>query len=135
MSGSGSETRQRTRDLRIRLLETEVHQLDNLVRGHGYHGDHARGDWLRDQLLGISRQPAPPPVPRAVSPWTEAIAAMDRLASEAERLHTLVERMHTGKLHFEDLERLQRTLPSRIDHLLTTATALFDGMHARLEEK
>lgn len=130
---SGSEQRQRKHDVRIRLRdEDEVAQFDNLVRQKGYHGRTAKGDWLRSHLPGVSVIPAPPPRPITISPWENAIGAIDRLATEIEALHGLLDRMESGQLPFSDTERLKATLPEAIARLLEKASVLFNDMHEGL---
>lgn len=133
-SRSGSEERQRKHDVRIRLRdEDEVAQFANLVRQEGFHGRTGKGDWLRSHLPGVSIVPVPPPRPVAISPWVDAIGAIDRLATELEALHGLLDRMLAGRLHFSHIERLQATLPGTIDRLLEKASSLFDKMHEGLD--
>lgn len=133
-SRSGSEERQRKHDVRIRLRdEDEVAQFANLVRQEGFHGPTAKGDWLRSHLPGVSIVPVPPPRPVAISPWADAIGAIDRLATELEAMHVLLDRMESGHLHFSDIDRLRATMARTIDRLLERASSLFAKMHEGLD--
>lgn len=48
--GTGSEVRQRTIDVRIRLTPVEAEVLDRAVAEQGFGGPSARGDWIRWRL-------------------------------------------------------------------------------------
>jgi|GEM_PF-4016233 len=137
MSGtSGSENRQRHRDVRIRLRdEDELKQFDQIVRNAGFHGPHARGDWLRSQLPGVVIRPAPPPPPRTIDTWVDAIAAIDGLANEIADLHKLLTRMETGQIRFGDADRLRTTFPAIIARLLVRADTIIGDMHGRVEPR
>jgi hypothetical protein len=129
---SGSERRQRRHDVRIRLRdEDEVAQFDQLVRNAGYHGAHARGDWLRSHLPGVVIRPVPPPPPLTVHPWVDAVAAIDGLADEIAGLTPLLERMQTGVLRFDDADRLRVTFPAIIAQLLVKADRVISELHCR----
>lgn len=135
MSGtSGSENRQRHRDVRIRLRdEDELKQFDQLVRDAGFTGPQHRGDWLRSQLPGVVIHPAPPPPLMTVHPWVDAIAAIDGLATEIAELHKLLTRMETGQIRFGDADRLRTTFPAIIARLLVRADKIIGDMHSRIE--
>ncbi len=129
---SGSEQRQRRHDVRIRLRdEDEVAQFDQLVSDAGYHGDRARGDWLRSHLPGVIIRPSPPPPPLTFHPWVDAVAAIDALANEIAALPALLERMQTGVLRFDDADRLQATLSETIAQLLVKADRVISELHGR----
>ncbi len=135
MSGtSGSESRQRHRDVRIRLRDVdELAQFNQIVRDAGFNGPHARGDWLRSQLPGVVIRPAPPPPSLTIHPWIDAIAAIDGLATEIADLPKLLTRMETGQIRFGDADRLRWTFPAIITRLLTRADAIIGEMHSRIE--
>ncbi|MGT2515502.1 hypothetical protein ACVOMT_15860 [Sphingomonas panni] len=137
MSGtSGSEKRQRHRDVRIRLRdEDELKQFDQIVRNTGFHGPHARGDWLRSHLPGVVIRPAPPPPSLTIHPWVDAIAAIDGLATEIADLHKLLTRMETGQIRFGDADRLRTTFPAIIARLLVRADTIIGEMHGRIEPR
>lgn len=133
---SGSEKRQRRRDVRIRLRnEDEVDQLDQHVEDAGFYGPRARGDWLRSHLPGVIVRPKPQPTPPAVHPWVDTIAAIDGLANELNRLHRLLERLESGQIRFADADRLLETFPAIIARILVRADAIIGAMHARIDER
>lgn len=135
MSGtSGSENRQRHRDVRIRLRnKDELAQFNQIVRDAGFHGPHARGDWLRSQLAGVVIRPAPPPPSLTIHPWVDAIAAIDGLAAAIADLPKLLTRMETGQLRFGDADRLGKTFPAIIARILVRADVIIGEMHGRIE--
>ncbi|WP_156364057.1 MULTISPECIES: hypothetical protein [unclassified Sphingomonas] len=133
-STSGSEQRQRHRDVRIRLRnEDELDQFDRHVKNAGFYGPHARGDWLRSHLPGVIVRPTPPPAPPAANPWADTIAAIDGLANELADIHLLVDRLVTGTLRFADPDRLRDTLPKTVAAILAKADAVIGFMHARID--
>lgn len=133
---SGSEKRQRHRDIRIRLRnEDEVDQFDQHVKNAGFYGPHARGDWLRSHLPRVIVRPKPPPTPPAVHPWVDTIAAIDGLANELNGLHPLLERLESGQIRFVDADRLRSTFPAIIARILIKADAIIGAMHARIDEQ
>lgn len=133
----GSETRQRHHDVRIRLRdEDEVRQFDSLVRQRGFHGRTARGDFLRSLLPGVTIRPIPmPSPPRQMSPLRLQLAALDRLASEVQRLPSLLDRMERDVLPADDLNRLRNTLPARIEEIVKLAELVFSRLSAALTEE
>ena len=131
---SGSENRQRHRDVRIRLRnEDELGQFDQIVGNAGFYGPHARGNWLRSQLPGVVIRPAPPPPSLTIHPWVDAIAAIDGLANEIANLPKLLTRMETGKIPFSDIDRLRQTFPALIARLLVRADKIIGEMHGRID--
>lgn len=137
MSGtSGSESRQRHRDVRIRLRnEDELDQFDQLVADAGFHGPHARGDWLRHHLPGVVVRPTPPSPAPTVHKWVDTIAALDGLASQIAALPALLERIETGTLRFDDADRLRATFPAIVARLLDKADKAIGDIHARINER
>ena len=137
MSGtSGSESRQRHRDVRIRLRnEDELDQFSQLVRAAGFHGPHARGDWLRHHLPGVVVRPKPPTPAPSIHKWVDTIAAIDGLANEIAALPALIERLQTGTLRFDDADRLRQTFPAIVARLLEKADKAIGDIHARINER
>jgi hypothetical protein len=137
MSGtSGSESRQRHRDVRIRLRnEDELGQFDQLIGDAGFHGPHARGDWLRHHLPGVVVRPTPPSPAPTVHKWVDTIAALDGLASQIAALPALLERIQTGTLRFDDADRLRATFPAIVARLLEKADKAIGDIHARINER
>lgn len=133
---SGSEQRQRHHDVRIRLRDKdELDQFDQLVADAGFHGQHARGDWIRSHLPGIVVRPTPPAAPPVVHPWLNTIAAIDGLANELGGLHPLLTRLETGELRFADADRLLSTFPATIARLLGKADEAIGAMRARIDKQ
>lgn len=138
-SRSGSETRRRHKDVRVRLDEDEIAIFDAEVARLGFHGPHGRGDWLRAQL-GL----APPPDPasrdaghqRVPIPGGHAILAeLGKAGTGLQKLGNLLPAIPHGYLDDKDEERVRGRLAAWIEEAVERATDAIDLVRAHFDDR
>ena len=120
-SRSGSETRQRHKDVRIRLSPEEIATFDAEVARRGFNGQQARGDWLRAQL-GLLPLPDPADAAshqRVPVPGGQALLArLGETGTDLRKLVVFLGAYVTDSLPEHDRQRLQADLITWTEKLL-----------------
>jgi hypothetical protein len=109
-SRSGSETRQRNNDVRVRLSEDEIEMLDAAVRQAGFSGQQARGNWIRAQLglLPLQEPSATASHQRVPLPGGQALlASLGKIGTDLRKLTVFLGAYVTDKLAADDRSRLE----------------------------
>lgn len=137
-SPSGTETRQRHSDVRIRLNEDEIAIFDAEVARAGFRGQQARGDWLRTQLgIARTREPALEEAAhqRVPLPGGQALLAdLGKVGLRLRKLENLLPEIPKGYLDNADEARMRAKLGRWIADLLREVTDVIRKVDAHLDQ-
>jgi hypothetical protein len=137
-SPSGTETRQRHNDVRIRLNDDEIAIFDAEIARAGFRGQQARGDWLRAQLgIAPTRVHAAEEAvhQRVPLPGGQALLAdLGKVGSRLRKLENLLPAIPKGYLDDADEARIRGKLGGWISDLLEQVTTVIHKVDAHLDQ-
>ncbi|WP_156029004.1 hypothetical protein [Sphingobium sp. DC-2] len=142
--------RPRREDLRLRLSPEDMAVFDAAIADMGFKGPHARQDWLRSQIAGMTAQPkrsrgkvqpSHQRFPMAMPGGQEALALLGNVASDLRgmqrdlrRLREWLDRIDPVFIADEHRERVRQELPLAAERVIADISRMEAWIGTRLEE-